>query len=117
MRMFMLRPDNYSEEQAVFREHENKIIDYCHTHIMGNWILSFELWGETEETAQPTIILTYEGTKAYNWKDPDIGLPFVCIEDVFLGAMAKPNETLVANPLEEEPEEPLVEKKTCCLIC
>lgn len=121
MRMFLLRPDKYPEEQALYREHENEIIEYCCSHIMGNWILSFELWGNTEETAIPTVILVYEGSKAHNWKDPEIkGLPFVCEEDVFWGAMEKPR---VDKPKETRPKEYRVEKslvekkKACCHIC
>ena len=55
-------------------------------------MLGFILWGETEETAKPTIQLIYEGTKSSTWTDPVVeGLNFIAVEDTFWGAMSKHN--------------------------
>lgn len=86
MKAFIISRDKYSEEIDLFIKHENEIKNYCETHINGNWMLNLVLWGETEETAKPTILLVYEGpdAKADDWKDPEIkGLPFMSEVVVF----------------------------------
>lgn len=124
MRMLSLSPHKYPEECALYKKHEDEIIKYCSTYIQGNWMLSFVLWGETEETAKPTILLVYEGTKADDWTDPAIeGLAFVAQEEIFWGAMAakKPVvETQKPEPVVAT-QEPVVRKKErkwySCRIC
>ena len=92
MRTFALDTKNYPEEYILFKNHEQEIVDYCRENIHGNWMLGFILWGETEETAKPTIQLIYEGTKSSTWTDPVVeGLNFIAVEDTFWGAMSKHN--------------------------
>lgn len=116
MHSYSLNSKEYPKECALYEKHKKEITEYCKNHITGNWILSFILRGNTEDTVKPTIVVFYEGNLSTDWKPPEVeGIPFMALKETFWGAMRN-KDTIKKETTKEDIKKEENIKISSCII-